>query len=108
MTDIITTLQPREIFGTIVTTPTVAETVPHAVIARLLDRHFINDWGDIDDESAQMNSAAVNNVTDRIHSVYSWPGLPEKIWIITYPQSDPELQQDPDYCNTCVMFPSEY
>ena len=110
MTTITTTLQPREIFGTVVTTPTVAETVPPAVITRLLDRHFINDWGDLDldFEQSKMNSEAVNNIDGRVMSVYSWPGLPEKIWIISYLQSDPELQTKPDYCNTCVLFPSEY
>ena len=105
---ITTTLQPREIFGTVVTTPTVAETVPPSVITRLLDRHFINDWGDLSDEDAEVNSEAVNNIDGRVMSVYSWPGLPEKIWIISYLQSDPELQTKPDYCNTCVLFPSEY
>ena len=110
MTTIITNLQPREIFGTVVTTPTVAETVPPSVITRLLDRHFINDWGDLDldFEQSKMNSEAVNNIDGRVMSVYSWPGLPEKIWIISYLQSDPELQTNPDYCNTCVLFPSEY
>jgi len=109
MTDTITTtLQPREIFGTVVTTRGVHDTVPPAVITRLLDRHFINDWGDLDDEDAQMNSDAVNSIEGRIMSSYSWPGLPEKIWIISYLQSDPELQKDPNHCNTTVLFPSEY
>ena len=109
MTDTITTtVQPREIFGTVVTTRTVHETVPAPIVQRLLDRHFINDWGDLDDEDAQMNSDAVNNIQGRIMSSYSWADLPEKIWIISYLQSDPELQKNPDYCNTCVLFPSEY
>ena len=111
MTTITTTLQPREIFGTVVTTAAVAETVPMALIQRLLDRHFINDWGDLDDEDSQMNSDAVNNIEGRVMSSYSWPkkvGLKENIWIISYLQSDPELQKNPDYCNTCVLFPSEY
>lgn len=109
MTDTITTtLQPREIFGTVVTTRGVHDTVPPAVIQRLLDRHFINDWGDLDDHDAQMNSVAVNNIEGRVHSVYTFPGLKEKIYIISYLQSDPELQKKPDYCNTTVLFPNEY
>lgn len=109
MTDTITTtLQPREIFGTVVTTRGVHDTVPPAVIQRLLDRHFINDWGDLDEHDAQINSDAVNNIEGRIMSSYSWPDLPEKIWIITYLQSDPELQKDPNHCYTTVLFPSEY
>jgi len=108
MTDTITTtLQPRECFGTVVTTAAVAETVPVALIQRLLDRHFINDWGDLDEDDAKLNSDCVNNLEGRIMSAYSWPGLDEKIWIISYLQSDTETQKDPDYSNTCVLFPSE-
>ena len=103
-----TKLQPRECFGTIVTTPTVAAEIGPKTLAVLLDRHFTNDWGDLDDEDAQMNSDAVNACDgSRIMSRYNIP-TGEKVWIISYLHSDPKHQQNPDVCNTCVMFPSEY
>ena len=106
-----TKVQPRECFGTVVTTKTVADQLPSSLLMRLLDRHFTNDWGKLCDEDAQMNSDAVNACEGRIMSVYSFPrklGLKEDIWVITYLQSDPELQKSPDHCNTTVLFPSEY
>lgn len=109
MTELTTKVQPRACFGTIVCTPTVAAEVPHNTLVALLDRHFTNDWGDLCDEDAQMNSDAVNACDgSRIISSYKLPSSGEKIWIISYLRSDPELQQDPDACNTTVMFPSEY
>ena len=64
------------------------ELVPTALIQRLLDRHFNNDWGDLDEHDAQMNAEAVSACDgQRVHSSYSWPkkvGLKENIWIITY------------------------
>lgn len=113
---IVTKLIDRECFGKILMTPSVLDVVPHSLIVRLLDRHFINDWGDLPEEDAQLNSDCVNACHDktsseygnRIMSVYKWPNLPENIWIMTYLQHDSKLQQDPDCCNTVVMFPSEY
>lgn len=113
---IVTQLIDRECFGKILMTPTIIETLPHSLIVRLLDRHFINDWGDLPGEDAQLNSDIVNachnketsEYGNRIMSVYSWPQVNEKIWIMTYLQHDSKLQQNPDYCNTVVMFPSEY
>lgn len=113
MTDTITTkVQPRECFGAVVLSQGVNELVPTALIQRLLDRHFNNDWGDLDEHDAQMNAEAVNACDgQRVHSSYSWPkklGLKENIWIMTYLHSDPELQKDPNHCYTTVLFPSEY
>jgi hypothetical protein len=109
MTDtIVTTLQPRECFGSVLVSRGVVDAIPAPLIHRLLERHFINDWGDLHDEDVEANSACVNACYGRILSSYVWPDLREKVWIISYLQSDPELQQDPDYCNTCVLFPSKY
>ena len=113
---IVTKVINRKCFGKILMTPSVLDVVPHSLIVRLLDRHFINDWGDLPEEDAQLNSDCVNacyektssEYGNRIMSVYKWPNLPETIWIMTYLQHDSKLQQDPDYCNTVVMFPSEY
>ena len=109
MTDTITTkVLPRKCFGTVLTTPTVAAEVPPSVIMRLLDRHFTNDWGDLPHGDELINSETVNDCEGRVMSSYSWPGLDQKIWIISYLQSDPELQQDQECCNTTVLFASEY
>ena len=99
---------PRECFGTVVTTRSIADEVPSAIISRLLDRHFDNDWGDLVEDDAELNADAVNACEGRIMSSYSWPGLKEKIWIISYLQADAKLQQDMDYCYTTVMHPSDY
>ncbi len=107
----------RACFGKVLITPTVFDTVPHSLVLRLLDRHFNDDWGDLPDEDSQLNVNIVNachnkepnEYGNRIMSVYKQPNsLPENIWIMTYLQHDSELQQDHDYCNTVVMFPSEY
>ena len=111
MTDTNLKTLPKECFGTVVTTRAVADQLPSALLMRLLDQHFANNWGDLSEDDAQMNAEAVNACEGRIMSSYSWPkkiGLAENIWIISYLQSDPELQQSPDHCNTTVMFPSEY
>ena len=113
---IITQLIDRKCFGKVLITPSIFDAVPHSLIVRLLDRHFINDWGELPDEDAQLNPDCVNacheetssEYGNRIMSVYKWPSLPESIWIMTYLQHDAKLQQDPDCCNTVVMFPSEY
>lgn len=111
MTELTTKVLPRECFGTVVTTRAVADQLPSSLLMRLLDKHFANDWGDLDDEDAQVNADAINACEGRIMSNYSWPrklGLKENVWVITYLQSDPELQKSPDHCNTTVLFPSEY
>ena len=99
---------PRECFGVVVTTRGIADEVPSAIISRLLDRHFDNDWGELDEEDAELNADAVNACEGRIMSSYAWPELKERIWIVSYLQSEKKLQQDMDYCYTTVMYPSEY
>ena len=100
---------PQKTFGKVVTTTGVAENVPAPLISRLLERHFSNDWGDLDAEDAELNAAAINAGSGRVMSNYSWPGLfPQRIYIISYLESDPDYQDDPNACYTCVLFPSEY
>jgi hypothetical protein len=113
---IVTQLLDRKCFGKILMTPSVLDVVPHWLILRLVDRHFINDWGELPEEDAEINSDCINachekttsEYSNRIMSIYKCPNLPEHIWIMTYLQHDSKLQQDPDCCNTVVMFPSEY
>ena len=107
MTTAIQTLSPAH-FGTFVTTASVADKLPSSLIMRFLERHMSNDWGELDECDADCNAIAVKAGIGRIHSVYSFPGLDEDIWIITYLQRDPILQKDVNYCNTTVLFPSEY
>lgn len=100
---------PKVCFGPVVITRAVADQLPSSLLMRLLDRHFTNDWGELDDEDAKMNAEAVNACDgSRIMSSYKLPENDEKIWIISCLQSDPELQQSPDHCYTIVLFPSEY
>ena len=35
-------------------------------------------------------------------------GAEETIYVITYPRMDKKLQIKPDYCNTTVMYASDY
>ena len=114
--EVVPPILDRACFGPLFTTPTVRDTVPPAVIVRLAERHFNDDWGDLPGDDQELNMNIINGIHNkdkeaefgRIMSVYTWPGLPEKIWIISYLQHDSKLQQDPDCCNTVVMFPSEY
>ena len=98
----------KECFGIVTTTPSIAAFLPAENLSELLDRHFQNDWGDLCAEDAELNAEAVNECEGRIMSSYVLSEVDEKVWIITYLQSDPKLQQDMNYCNTTVMFSSEY
>jgi hypothetical protein len=106
----------RACFGKILVTPSVFDAIPNSLILRLLDKHFNDDWGNLPDEDAEINLNIVNachnkephEYGNRIMSVYKQFKLSEDIWIMTYLQHDSELQKDHDYCNTVVMFPSEY
>ena len=107
---------PVECFGFFVTTPGVDALLSPETIKLLIDKHMTNRWGDIDKGDAMANEAVVRSVASgfdgfhgRIMSVYNLPLQGnQKVWVITYPQSDPKLQQDADHCNTCVMLPTEY
>ena len=101
-------------FGAVLVTRTVSDSLPGSLVARLLDRHYSNDWGDQCDEDLQLNADVVKAVSQgeqdpgRIFSCYEWPGVDEKIYIITYPRPDGEYQSVPDYCNTTVMLAGDY
>lgn len=99
---------PRECFGRIVATAAVAASVPSEIIDDILQRHMANDWGDLDPDDAAMNREAVLLCEgDRVMSVYRDAFAEEDLWVISYVRND-EHMNDPDFCNTCVMFPSDY
>ena len=108
MTDTKPNVLPRECFGIVVTTPTIAETLAADTLANLLNRHFANDWGELCSEDKQVNADACAGGGGRIMSVYSCPETSKKIWIMSYIETDPERQQIADCCNTTVLFPDEY
>ena len=65
------------------------------LVARLLARHRVGDWGEVCDEDKALNNCAV--VTgDRILSAYTVAGT--KLWVIT------EASRE---CTT-VLLPSDY
>jgi hypothetical protein len=66
------------------------------LVIRSLARHSSGDWGDLDKEDKDANTAAVV-MGERILSAYESKPLP-KIWIIT----------EHDRSVTTVLFPSEY
>lgn len=101
---------PRRCFGAIVTTSAVSAALPPPTIMALLQRHMANDWGDLDPHDRAMNAEAVEACDgSRIMSSYTVPldDGEQTVWIISYLRND-EQTSDPDYCNTCVLFPSDY
>ena len=76
------------------------------IAGQLFAAHTRNDWGVMDPEDAQMNKDVIQTGEGRLMSVYDVAGT--KVWVISYVQSNPKYQSDPDYCNTCAMLPSDY
>ena len=84
--EVVPPILDRACFGPLLTTPTVRDTVPPAVIVRLAERHFNDDWGDLPDEDEELNMNIINGIHNkdkeaefgRIMSVYTWPGLLKK------------------------------
>ena len=107
---------PVECFGFMHATPGVLELLSPDTIKLLIDKHMTNRWGDIDEGDAMANEAAVRSCAagfecfhGRIMSVYKLALHDnQKVWVMTYPQSDPDKQKDADQCNTIVMLPTEY
>ena len=92
--------------GQVVTTRPVAalmarDPAKHDWVTQQLARHLSGDWGDLDEDDAAMNDAAING-EDRIFSAYNIPAEldedQDKIWIIT----------EWDRSATTILFPSEY
>jgi len=70
-----------------------------AFVNKCLSRYLSCDWGDLDEDDARANDAALKNGDDRILAAYKREGFPEdKIWIIT----------EWDHSATTILFPSEY
>ena len=104
----------KSCFGSVLLTRAISDSLPSPVIARLLDRHYSNDWGDQCEDDLQLNKEVVEAVNQgdqdpgRIFSCYKFPGVDESIYVITYPRPDGEYQSQPDYCYTTVMYASDY
>ncbi len=84
--------------GRIVATPGALQALEQAgeEAINFLRRHQSQDWGNVPEEDAESNTAAVN-VGLRIISSYCTK-LGAKIWIIT----------EADRSSTCVLLPEEY
>ena len=78
-----------------------------AGLVECLNRHAVDDWGDLDPHDHAANTHAITNSDGRIISAYPVPahlagGNPDPtIWIIT-----DDLDQPPT--TTTVLFPSDY
>ena len=83
--------------GQLVFTPGVADFIAAHKIngLRLLARHAVGDWGDMDAADKRENELSVKQGY-RIFSSYNVPG--GKIWIIT----------EADRSSTCMLLPEEY
>jgi hypothetical protein len=66
-------------------------------VAHCLARHWVGDWGEVDDEDKQANEDALKHGT-RLLSAYTHEPSGERIWIIT--EADRKV--------TTFLFPSEY
>lgn len=66
-------------------------------VAHCLARHWVGDWGEVDDEDKQANEDALKHGT-RLLSAYTHEPSGERIWIIT--EANRKL--------TTFLFPSEY
>ena len=98
---------PFKCFGRIVFTAAVSESVPPEIVAAAISRHIANDWGDIDPDDAAINQEAILDCCgDRVMSVYR-DLFKQDLWVISYVRND-EYMGDPDFCNTTVLFPSDY
>lgn len=84
--------------GRTVATPGALSVLEDSAVTSLdlLQRHASGDWGDICDEDAQANEAALEGGL-RLMSVYK-EGLSEPLWVIT----------EADRSSTTILRPEEY
>lgn len=66
-----------------------------------------NDWGDIPAEDKQLNISVLKAGEGRLMASYTLNN-DLKVWVISYISIDPEVQADPNCCNTTIMLPSDY
>ena len=77
------------------------------IAMELVNRFVENDWGTICEEDRQANIRDLLSFEPcRLMGSYEVEG--ETVWVISYVHHDPAVQLNPDYCNTCVMLPSDY
>lgn len=81
--------------GRITATKRIADFLTKEELHHCLARHTRCDWGDICEESWELNDAAVSRGA-RLLSVYMIRG--QKIWVIT----------EHDRSATTILFPEEY
>ena len=84
-------------WGKIIITPAVEAAIPNADILMAFGRHVSGDWGDVSDDSWEINNGAVIDESGLIHSVYK-SRAETKFWIIT----------EADRSVTTVLLPSDY
>ena len=87
--------------GQLVSTPgvlkLVAELRDPTLLKRLLDRHSVGDWGDLDFEDKEANDQGLLH-SDRLLSSYKVGEKFDRIWIIT----------ERDRSVTTFLLPEEY
>ena len=74
-------IEPKFLSDTITATPAAIEAICPDTAADLLYRHFMGDWGDVDDHDRKVNEEALVN-NERLMSVFKSDDHPT-IWIIT-------------------------
>ena len=73
----------------------------------LIGRFTLNDWGLMSEEDREYNDRDLaSGQACRLMGSYDVEGV--TVWVIGYIQHDPELQSNPDMCNTCVLMPADY
>ena len=88
--------------GRVCMTPGVDAEVAEWDRVRVLQRHVVGDWGDLDDQDKACNEQALREGT-RLLSAYTVPspepeGSAVKVWVIT----------EADRSATTIMLPEEY
>ena len=58
------------------------------------------------EEDQQANAEDMEYPSGRLMGSYEHDGT--KYWVISNFNKAPELQKDPDYCNTCILLPEDY
>jgi hypothetical protein len=86
--------------GQVVATPGAFQDYGPALIAELIHRHLVGDWGDLDAHDIRANNQALRTRA-RLLSAYETPA--GRCWILTEATDDNGARG-----STCVLRPQDY